>query len=415
MGAPLFRQEVLEKQASKFAGSIVLIRPIPMRIAALVAAFLAIGVLAFLILGHYTRSVTVNGQLVPVAGATKSTSPQFGRVVAIHLHEGDLVTAGQLLFEISSERNTRGGGVEARASGALMKQRKLVAIEAETQSLQLAQKRRELQARAALFQDEVKFIGQEHVLQRKRLEIASAALRRTKSLHEQGYVSATQVAQAEIEELESQAKLQGIERSRLTTLRELGLVESEIAQLGKQVDIVQLQGERSQVALEQGLAEQEARMSVRILAQTSGRLTAMRVNIGDTVESGATLATIVPSDGAFEAFLAVPSEAIGFASSGQDVRMRVAAYPYQKFGYLMGRVRLVEHGPLGEAPVGNKNASEPYYRIAVKLDRQSIYADGKERPFKPGMRLEAVIRQERRTLIQWLFDPVRSVIKTSIT
>lgn len=414
MGTSLFRQEVLEQQAGRFAGAIVLIRPVPMRAAAGAAAVLAAAVLAFLVGGHYTRSVTVSGQLVPVAGSTRSTSPQFGRVVAVHVREGDVVAAGQLMIEISSERTTREGGVETRSKDALLAQRDLVAAESQTQLQQLEQRRRELQVRATLFRDEASSLAQEYGLQRKRLALAEDALRRTRSLQEQGYVSAAQVAQAEGEHLEHQARLQGMERSRLAALREQGQVESELAQLGKQADIVQLQGMRSQATFEQGLAEQQARMNVRILAQTPGKLTALAIHTGDTVDAGAVLATIVPQDGAFEALLATPSESIGFAAAEQPVRMRVAAYPYQKFGYLTGKVRMVEHGPITEAQAGNKNGSEPYYRIAVKLDRQSIYADGKERPFKPGMRLEAVIKQERRRLIQWLFDPVRSAIKTSI-
>lgn len=164
MGTALFRQEVLENQTGKFAGSIMLMRPVPMRVAALVAAVLAIAALVFLVAGHYTRSVTVHGQLVPVAGATKSTSPQFGRVTAIYAREGDLVAKGQPLFEISSERNTREGGVETRTRSALLQQRELAAGEAEAQLLQLAQKQRELQLRAVLFKDENRLIEEEQAL-----------------------------------------------------------------------------------------------------------------------------------------------------------------------------------------------------------------------------------------------------------
>lgn len=240
------------------------------------------------------------------------------------------------------------------------------------------------------------------------------ALRRARSLKEQGYVSAAQVAQAEGEQIEHQSRLQGLERSRVAAQREHRQVESELAQLARQADIVQLQGRRNQAALEQGLAEHQARMSVRVLAQAAGIMTALAVRNGDTVDTGAALATIVPEDGMFEAHLVAPSDAIGFAAAKQAVRMRVAAYPYQKFGYLTGKVRVVEQGPLMDAPGANKPGNEPFYRIAVQLDRQSIHAYGKERAFKAGMRVEAVIRQERRRLIQWLFDPVRSAIKTAI-
>jgi membrane fusion protein len=326
-----------------------------------------------------------------------------------------VVDEGQVLFEISSERITRDGGVEMRSSSALHAQRELATVEAEAQLLQLMQRRQELHARRALFLDEARIIEQERGLQRRRLEIAAEMLQRTRSLREQGFVSAAQVAQAEGEQLEHHTKLQAVERSRLVSLREQAQAELDLAQIERQADIIRLQAKRNQAVLEQGLAEHQARMRVRILAQAAGKLTAIAVRPGDTVEAGANLATIIPRDGAFEAHLAVPSAAIGFASANQEVRMRVAAYPYQRFGYLTGKVRVVEHGPLAEGPVGNKEGTEPFYRIAVSLDRQTIYANGKERPFKPGMRLEAVIRQDRRRLIHWMLDPVRNAIKAPMT
>lgn len=414
MEIPLFRQQVLENQSGKFAGAIVLTQPVPMQVAATVSAVLVVALLVFLVTGHYTRSVTVQGQLVPVAGATKTTSPQFGRIVAIHVREGDIVAEGQLLFEVSSERSTRDGGVEYRASEALLKQRELSAVESEVQLLQLAQKRRELQARLLLAHDETSIAERERALQRRRIEIAGEMLARSRSLRDQGFVSAAQVAQSEAEHLEHETRLQATERSRLSSLREHAQVASELAQLERQADIIRLQGKRNRSALEQGLAEHQARMNVEIHAQMPGKVTAVAVHLGATVEAGANLATIVPQDGVFEAHLSAPSDSIGFAVAQQGVRMRVAAYPYQKFGYLTGKVRVVESGPVAETLVGNKNATEPLYRIAVTLDRQSIYADGQERPFKPGMRLEAVIRQDRRRLIQWLFDPIRNVIKTPV-
>lgn len=415
MGTPLFRREVLENQAGKFAGSIVLVQPIPMRLAAVVAALLVIAVLGFLVTGHYTRSVTVSGVLVPVAGATRSTSPQFGPIVAMHAREGDIVHEGQVLFELSSERDTLGGGVETRTSNALLAQRELAAVEAEAQLAQLAQKRQELHARRAIALNEAKVLEQERVLQNRRIELAADLLQRSRSLRDQGFLSVAQLAQSETEQLEHQAKLQVLERSRLASLREQAQTDLELTQLERQAEIVRLQGKRNEAVLEQGLAEHEARMRLRILAQAAGKLTAIAVRPGDTVDAGAILATVVPQDSVFEAQLAVPSASIGFAATGQTVRMRVAAYPYQRFGYLTGKVRVVENGPLAEGLAASKDTPEPLYRIAVRLDRQSIRANGQARTFKPGMRLEAVIRQDRRRLIHWMLDPVRSAIKSPMT
>jgi membrane fusion protein len=49
---------------------------------------------------------------------------------------------------------------------------------------------------------------------------------------------------------------------------------------------------------------------------------------------------------------------------------------------------------------------EPVYRVDVKLERQSVAALGNEIALRPGMLVNADILLERRTLLEWLFEPV---------
>ncbi len=49
---------------------------------------------------------------------------------------------------------------------------------------------------------------------------------------------------------------------------------------------------------------------------------------------------------------------------------------------------------------------EPVYRIDVKLDRQSVTVAGQEIPLRPGMMVGADILLERRTVFEWIFEPV---------
>ena len=51
----------------------------------------------------------------------------------------------------------------------------------------------------------------------------------------------------------------------------------------------------------------------------------------------------------------------------------------------------------------------PYYRIVAELDRQTILAYGKELPLRPGMRLTADINVDRRSLFEWLLEPLYSI------
>jgi membrane fusion protein len=51
---------------------------------------------------------------------------------------------------------------------------------------------------------------------------------------------------------------------------------------------------------------------------------------------------------------------------------------------------------------------EPAYRVKVALARQSIDAFGREVALQPDMTLSADIILEKRSLLEWLFEPLFS-------
>jgi len=49
---------------------------------------------------------------------------------------------------------------------------------------------------------------------------------------------------------------------------------------------------------------------------------------------------------------------------------------------------------------------EPVYRIDVQLERQTVAAGGHEMALRPGMMVSADILLEKRTVFEWIFEPV---------
>jgi membrane fusion protein len=109
----------------------------------------------------------------------------------------------------------------------------------------------------------------------------------------------------------------------------------------------------------------------------------------------------------------VPSRAIGFIEPGDKVLLRYRAFPYQKFGHHTGRVARISRSALSPsdfgALIGNTPQGETFYRVTVKLARQSVMAFGKPEQLKPGMLLDADILGEKRRLIEWVLEPLYSV------
>ena len=56
--------------------------------------------------------------------------------------------------------------------------------------------------------------------------------------------------------------------------------------------------------------------------------------------------------------------------------------------------------------IGPLSAKEPVYRVDVKLDRQSVSFSDQEFALRPGMLVNADLLLEKRTLLEWVFEPV---------
>jgi membrane fusion protein len=132
------------------------------------------------------------------------------------------------------------------------------------------------------------------------------------------------------------------------------------------------------------------------------------VEIGQAVPSGATLAVMAPAGSTLMADLYVPSRAAGFIRPGQRVNLMYQAFPYQKFGVGRGRVQSVSRTVLGpgETAIPGLEMKEPVFRVRVQLDSAVVSAYGQTLPLQPGMLLTADIVIDRRSLAEWLLDPI---------
>ncbi len=106
----------------------------------------------------------------------------------------------------------------------------------------------------------------------------------------------------------------------------------------------------------------------------------------------------------------MPARAIGFVAPGQSVRLLYDAFPYQRFGTYRGTVESVATTMLAatELPEPVLLLKEPAYRVKVALDRQTVDAFGREVALQPDMTLRADIILERRSLVEWLLEPLLS-------
>lgn len=402
MSRNLFRQEAIDAQREKYLGETTLARPVAYWVYTLLAAAIALILLAVAIWGEYTRRERVEGHLALDVGAARVLIPDPGRVADLLIKEGDEVQAGAPIARILYDRSTAETSATELASRKRLLEREQQQVQAlgEQQAAQVRKRVKDLDAELAQAEREIK-------LQETRVASAREQAARFQQLAREKFVSELVARQKVDEVTDQEIKLQALRRTRAQLERDLSAAKMEEPAI-----TLRARGQSDQVArqlseLQENLASVEARRETVIRAPVSGTVTNIAVAKGQSVAADTPLATVLPEGSGLHAELLVPSRAIGFVTKGQAVVLRYEAFPHERFGQYRGTV--TEIGRNVWAPgerIGPLTAKEPVYRVDVKLERQSVSALGNEIALRPGMLVNADILLERRTLLEWLFEPV---------
>lgn len=435
----LFREEVRAAQAAQWLGSVRLHRPLSFSLVTGITLAIGCALVAFAAWGEVNRKARLVGLLVPTLGSLNISAPQAGVLVELPVAEGQTVQAGQVLLVLHTERqsmlNGTLGDTTERAAQHIEARRQTLATERTLRELQSHQREQVLSDRIRTMEAELRQADEERGLQQRRVQLARTTLQRQEQLAKEGFVAPAQVQSKQEELIDVDARLQSLERSRLALLHDLQALHGERSALGAQLQTDLNQIERSVASLSQEASENAARKSTVITAPFAGKVTALDLRPGQSVQTGQTLATLVPltrpqageglkpdapalqvlQQAPLQAHLYAPSRTAGFVRPGQTVYLRYGAYPYQKFGLHTGRIVAVSSTPfapselppnLSQQLVNQVGSAEALYRVNVQLDEQAIEAYGESLPLKAGLTLEADVLQERRKVWEWVLEPV---------
>src|SRR5262249_51460858 len=116
---------------------------------------------------------------------------------------------------------------------------------------------------------------------------------------------------------------------------------------------------------------------------------------GTVVAPGTILLTLVPQDEALLAEVWVSNQDVGFIHPGQPVKVKLAAYPFQKYGMLDGVVKQVGADATDAKDASNTKlttAGDPLlYRAIVELKDRYLHSGGQKMNLTPGMQAVAEI------------------------
>lgn len=433
------RADALAPEAHDFAPDLLTLQESPpsrlpraalLAVAGLVAALIAWGALARLDI-----VAVANGRLVPMTFIKVVQPAEPGVVAQILVKDGDSVRAGQVLLKLDSRLAQADAG--ALDHDSQLRRLTILRIDAELAGRSLvlpssappalaAQVQAQYAARRKSYEDAL--AQDEAALVRVRAELASAqqtlvklrevvpivraAAQKHEQLEKEGFVSQLAAAERRRELVEKTQELQAQSES-------VNALTAALAQQQRKLDAVrsayrtQLQNERLEnLSQLDRIRHEQDKSSVRagqleIKAPGDGVVKDLAVtSAGAVVQAGAVLMNIVPRHEPLVAEVLLSNEDAGFVAVGQTARLKVAAYPFQKYGLLEGKVT---HVAADASQV--EGAREPLvYRALLQLSQQSLDAPAAQvLALSAGMLVVAEIHQGERSVLEYLLSPVQRV------
>ena len=404
----LFRKEAVTHATRRLAGEVVLASSVPSRVFAGLMVAVVLGGAAFAATTSYARKETVVGWLTPEAGMIRLAARQGGIVSSVHVREGDQVVVGQPIATLTLSSALEGGDSFTALSRSLDAQGAAAGSRAAAAQAALAAERRQLTDRRAGLNRELAETRRNIGLQEERLTLARAEVARAETIAGQGFLPRRELEARRSAELAVQQEASTLSARALTYEREIGEVNARLAAIPIDLQAARAEADSTRAGLDQQATETETQGRYVVVATVAGRVAALPVDAGQTVAPGGVVAVLTAGDSALEAEIYAPSRAIGFVREGQEVRLLYQAFPHQKFGTGEGVVTSVSRTVLApsEIAIPGLQVQEPVFRVRVKLARDSVAAYGETVPLQPGMLLNADVVIDRRSLLEWLLDPL---------
>jgi HlyD family secretion protein len=406
---------------------------------------LVAGILLWSVFGRLDIVAVADGKLVPSSYLKIVQPAEQGIVKEILVREGEKVAEGQVLIRMDA--------VLARAdlitlrSDAQTRRLALRRIESQLDARPLvrapddspehyAQAAAQMEANQRAYQNA---LAQERsVLDKARHDLAAAESTRAKleqvlphyveqerafdKLQKDGFAGRVMATDKARERIEKEQDLRTQEFVIRSSRAMIAQSEAKIGQITADYRR-QLQTERVEVSSQlerarQELAKHEHRQGLlELRAPQAGIVKDLATyTAGTVVAPGTILMTLVPEGDKLVAEVWVSNHDVGFVRRDQQVKVKLAAFQFQKYGMVEGRVMHI-NADATEAPSPNTRSDalagrdRPMgplaFRALVELDSQELVADSERYRLAPGMQVTTEIHLGTRSVAEYALSPVQ--------
>ena len=391
--------------------------------------------LAWLTLGRVDVVASAQGRLIPSDNIKLVQPSEAGIVRAIHVRDGQRVKKGQILVELDPTVST----AEAIQAESALRTAELDAARARSVLAALDGKGwnfilpagtspaiAQTQARlaAAELQRIEAGIGAHGADRQSAVAARAEALGNARKLTETIPLLDEQIAANETllaKGYVSKLKVIEMRRQRLAALRDRDIAYDTAKRMAAEIgqstqSLAEARAEARRAVLEQlAKAESEARLRTEeltkarakssrqlLIAPVDGTVAQLQLHtLGGVVEAAKPVMTIVPEGGTLVLDAKILNKDAGFVTRGQDVAVKLEAFPFTRYGAIAGTVERIGSDAIEDEKLGL------VYPIRVRLAHATIDADGKSRALTPGMAATADVKTGRRSILSYLTSPVQ--------
>ena len=126
--------------------------------------------------------------------------------------------------------------------------------------------------------------------------------------------------------------------------------------------------------------------------------------IGEVAQPGEPLVTLVPADAELIVEAFILNRDAGFVTVGQEVRVKLEAFPFMRFGHVDGVVEHVSADAMVDQTRGL------VYPARVRLTQNNVRVEGAPARLAPGMAATVEVKTGRRRIITFITSPIARAV-----